>query len=67
MITVYSGFEGIFPVIKIFITGMDTFKGSGYNSSTVGILGLTYIPVPILLMGEAIQDKPFETMLQVFT
>ena len=40
-------------MIKILITGIGTLKGDGSNSITVGILGLTYIPVPMLLTGEA--------------
>lgn len=41
--------EGIFPVIIIFITGINVLKTDGSNLSTVSILGLTYVPVLMLL------------------
>jgi hypothetical protein len=41
----------LFPVIKIVITRIDIFEDGGSNSGTVCILGLTYIPVPMLLTG----------------
>ncbi|MGH8000732.1 MAG: hypothetical protein ACREPR_15215, partial [Brasilonema sp.] len=37
--------------LKIFITGIDRIYGYGSNSMTVVILGLTYIPVPLLRKG----------------
>ena len=46
-------------MIKILITGIGTFKGDGSNSITVGILGLTYIPVPMLLTGEVLLHPRF--------
>ena len=47
-------------MIKILITGIGTFKNDGSNSITVGILGLTYIPVPMLLTGEYVSELSWD-------
>jgi hypothetical protein len=46
-----SRFLGYFPVIKVFITEIYSFKGHGYNPLRISISGLAYISVPFLLTG----------------
>ena len=53
-----SGFDRIIPVIKILITGISLEKDCGSKLCMASVLGLAYIPVPLLLKGVLLDKLP---------